>query len=584
MEERQRLEQTYVPQPEEVLQKGKRAGAKVQNFFKAFARQLYLCVRNPARVPKGIASGCRHLGHELVHYYQGFKLFCADINTANFLLIKFIKTGKVSWREKRQLNRAFADTFRLVPMAVFLLVPLFEFLLPLALKLFPNMLPSQFHKTDLKEASLKKELKMRIRTAAFLQDAIFSSIKNNKLKDEATDLVQLLETVRTGGRVSNTDIKKVAHLFTDELAIDNLPRTKLSAMCRMVGMRPLGPTILLRKQLVKKLKQLHEDDIEISRIGVDYLTYDELLAACRERGMRTLGLTPSGYRRNLKAWISLSTESDIPASLLLLSRAFVLLERNPNPNEILKKAVQDCEGGVDEIMFDAGVMDPAKKVQFIADQNKRIREEKIEEESGPKDQQEEIARIAEELEQVISDPYTGERETLRRLKGLESANKANADIQPQAMAAAAAIDLQNVPAEDDPTRETLFLRRMRERLKRTFDSIEKKIEIAEEQSLNKDMPCKLDEDRDGRVSKEEIINVLTKTLVEFEGDPTEAEKVAVVLSERCGDFRGEISVNEILSIAKEIREKELEGMEITSEVAAAATYEVSKGGDEKFRN
>jgi LETM1 and EF-hand domain-containing protein 1, mitochondrial len=33
---------------------------------------------------------------------------------------------------------------RVVPFAVFIVVPFMEFLLPVALKLFPNMLPSTF--------------------------------------------------------------------------------------------------------------------------------------------------------------------------------------------------------------------------------------------------------------------------------------------------------------------------------------------------------------------------------------------------------------------------------------------------------
>ena len=34
--------------------------------------------------------------------------------------------------------------FRLVPFIIFVVVPFMEFLLPVALKLFPNMLPSTF--------------------------------------------------------------------------------------------------------------------------------------------------------------------------------------------------------------------------------------------------------------------------------------------------------------------------------------------------------------------------------------------------------------------------------------------------------
>lgn len=43
-----------------------------------------------------------------------------------------------------QLKRTTQDLLRLVPFAVFIIVPFMEFLLPVALKLFPNMLPSTF--------------------------------------------------------------------------------------------------------------------------------------------------------------------------------------------------------------------------------------------------------------------------------------------------------------------------------------------------------------------------------------------------------------------------------------------------------
>ena len=45
-------------------------------------------------------------------------------------------------RERRQLTRTAADVFRLVPFAVFVLVPFMEIFFTVALKIFPNMLPS----------------------------------------------------------------------------------------------------------------------------------------------------------------------------------------------------------------------------------------------------------------------------------------------------------------------------------------------------------------------------------------------------------------------------------------------------------
>ena len=43
-----------------------------------------------------------------------------------------------------QLKRTTQDLLRLVPFSVFIIVPFMELLLPVALKLFPNMLPSTF--------------------------------------------------------------------------------------------------------------------------------------------------------------------------------------------------------------------------------------------------------------------------------------------------------------------------------------------------------------------------------------------------------------------------------------------------------
>ena len=43
-----------------------------------------------------------------------------------------------------QLRRTTGDLLRLIPFIPFVIIPLGEFLLPVALKLFPNMLPSTF--------------------------------------------------------------------------------------------------------------------------------------------------------------------------------------------------------------------------------------------------------------------------------------------------------------------------------------------------------------------------------------------------------------------------------------------------------
>uniref|UniRef100_A0A2N9HA34 Letm1 RBD domain-containing protein n=1 Tax=Fagus sylvatica TaxID=28930 RepID=A0A2N9HA34_FAGSY len=80
----------------------------------------------------------------LQHYWLGTKLLWADVRISSRLLVKLAKGKSLSRRERQQLTRTTADIFRLVPVAVFLIVPFMEFLLPVFLKLFPNMLPSTF--------------------------------------------------------------------------------------------------------------------------------------------------------------------------------------------------------------------------------------------------------------------------------------------------------------------------------------------------------------------------------------------------------------------------------------------------------
>jgi LETM1 and EF-hand domain-containing protein 1 len=80
----------------------------------------------------------------LQHYWLGTKLLWADVRISSRLLVKLAGGKSLSRRERQQLTRTTADIFRLVPVAVFIVVPFMEFLLPVFLKLFPNMLPSTF--------------------------------------------------------------------------------------------------------------------------------------------------------------------------------------------------------------------------------------------------------------------------------------------------------------------------------------------------------------------------------------------------------------------------------------------------------
>ncbi|RYH30422.1 hypothetical protein EON65_05280 [archaeon] len=86
--------------------------------------------------------------HEAHHYWMGTKLLWSEIKITTGILKRVLQGHGITRRERRQLLRTTTDIFRLVPFAVFIIVPFMELLLPFALKLFPNMLPSTFQVGD----------------------------------------------------------------------------------------------------------------------------------------------------------------------------------------------------------------------------------------------------------------------------------------------------------------------------------------------------------------------------------------------------------------------------------------------------
>ncbi len=112
----------------------------------------------------------QHAVKEAKHLWMGCKLLAADVRTARHILGRTLRGSTLSRRERKQLLRTVTDVFRLVPMSIFFLVPFMEFALPLALKLFPNMLPSTFQDSLKEEEKMKRELQTRISMAGFFQE------------------------------------------------------------------------------------------------------------------------------------------------------------------------------------------------------------------------------------------------------------------------------------------------------------------------------------------------------------------------------------------------------------------------------
>ncbi|XP_059963016.1 mitochondrial proton/calcium exchanger protein isoform X2 [Mesoplodon densirostris] len=300
----------------------------------------------PVYSPPAEAAVRKPLGQrvldELKHYYHGFRLLWIDAKIAARMLWRILHGHSLTRRERRQFLRICADLFRLVPFLVFVVVPFMEFLLPVAVKLFPNMLPSTFETQSIKEERLKKQLRVKLELAKFLQDTIEEmALKNKAAKGNATkDFSVFFQKIReTGERPSNEEIMRFSKLFEDELTLDNLTRLQLVALCKLLELQSMGTNNFLRFQLTMRLRSIKADDKLIAEEGVDSLNVKELQAACRARGMRALGVTEDRLRDQLKQWLELHLHQEIPTSLLVLSRAMYLPD-TLSPADQLKSTLQ----------------------------------------------------------------------------------------------------------------------------------------------------------------------------------------------------------------------------------------------------
>ncbi|KAE9414898.1 hypothetical protein Angca_006933, partial [Angiostrongylus cantonensis] len=308
-------------------------------------------VQTPATVSG--STMLQRIVHEIKHYYHGFRLLALETRLSAKYMWRVLRGDTLSRRERQQLVRTVSDLFRLVPFSIFIIVPFMELALPIFIKLFPNMLPSTFQESSKEEERLRKQVKVKVEMAKFLQHTIEEIALERRSKaiesqgSKAVEFAQFIKKVRSeGGYVTNEELFKYSKLFEDELTLDNLSMSQLRSLCRLMNIQPFGSPEILRFQLNLKLRELRTDDKQIAAEGgVDALSTIDLQQACRARGMRAIGLSEDRLRYQLKQWLELSLSDKVPPSLLLLSRALYLPE-DISFTDRLKAMVQNLPEGM----------------------------------------------------------------------------------------------------------------------------------------------------------------------------------------------------------------------------------------------
>lgn len=484
------------------------------------------------------------------HYWMGSKLLAADLSISYRLIRKVTRGHTLTRRERRLLTLTASNMLRLVPFLFFVIVPFMEFLLPFALKLFPNMLPSTFADKHHREETKKKELKLRLELAAFQQDALAEYLKESDRRLASSQneyMAQVLAKVRRGEIVGNEMIVELAKLFKNTLTLENLPRKQLIWMCRYMGLPAYGPDNMLRFNLSQRFESLRKDDQLISYEGIQSLSPSELASALRERGFRTIGESVPSMQESLAEWLSLSLEHKIPPVLLILSRSLNITGHIGGEKNSLD-AIQATLGVLDDIVVDEAMLEKGvggldKVLDSINRQKTRI-EDELKLQDSTREEREKVEYSSGDLKDVFEALSTcvsesalqDERERLEDLiEKLESNSPGAVDevvdvfqgVGKETKERIASVfanredKLGNIlrkglQAADEGKEQDAVQERLEKYLRKTLTSIKTEIEKADEaigDKLNL-----LDKDKDGVISYQEMRDFLVEELKEFNTD------------------------------------------------------------------
>ena len=290
---------------------------------------------------------------EAHHYWDGTKLLATEVKISTKLAVKMAAGYELSRRENRQLQRTVQDLGRLVPFSVFVIVPFAELLLPVALKLFPNLLPSTYEGQTSKDKKASHLRTTRKEVSNFLRETLketglpVSAI--NAQKEEFTEFFRKVRA--TGESPTHADVVKVCKIFKDDLTLDNLSRPQLVGMTKYMNLNAFGTDMMLRYVVRHRMRQIKRDDRAISDEGVDSLSVPELQMACASRGLRTHGMSPGRLRDDLQMWLDLRLKYGVPSTLLVLSNAFMYTQGKDSEISSQIDALQAVLSSIPEELF-----------------------------------------------------------------------------------------------------------------------------------------------------------------------------------------------------------------------------------------
>uniref|UniRef100_A0A8C9GAQ7 Mitochondrial proton/calcium exchanger protein-like n=1 Tax=Piliocolobus tephrosceles TaxID=591936 RepID=A0A8C9GAQ7_9PRIM len=251
------------------------------------------------------------------------------------LIIKRLKGYRLSYSEYKLLIRTVNDMFKLIPFSFFIIVPFAEFLLPIVLRIYPDLLPSTFKNNDDNLTNIKKKIYAKQQLSKFLQQLIEEKEKQlgenididiEKKKNILNKFhLQLINKDESDVNpfLSVNDTLKIAKIFKEEFALDKMELKTLQTICHLLGLKPYSIQYHVVLQLRHHFLRLQREDRELIYEGVDNLKESSLIEICKDRGMN-FNTNEKEMKQQVQQWLQLASIKEVPYILLLYIRAVVV--------------------------------------------------------------------------------------------------------------------------------------------------------------------------------------------------------------------------------------------------------------------
>lgn len=270
------------------------------------------------------------LWDQILHIWHGFRLLAVNVKVTHRLRNQMRQGQSLTRRERQLLETTTKDLLRLVPFSLFIIVPGAELLLPVALVMFPDLMPTTFETVkSRRNTAIMSNLQAGIaRRKLFEHMAIQVLMQQNF--ESCDDSLKVFRACATGGELTEEQIRSFIPFFQDgaPLAWEDLAYDVLCELGIVLGICTrrrlrLEQAVLPRSWVLVRLRRAlniamlarKRDDAGVLESDVNAMTQQELEQECARRKMRWIG-PADALRSQLRQWISLARDPEVPNHLL----------------------------------------------------------------------------------------------------------------------------------------------------------------------------------------------------------------------------------------------------------------------------